>query len=231
MTYGSGKHLLMTADAAGTWNYASSLAREMAGRGWSITLVTLGPAPRQHQFLPLLAYDDIELEFTDLELDWQDPQGDDRQRVLDYLGALDERLRPDVVHLNGYREACAGWRAPVLVAAHSCVGSWWQACRGAPPSDAGWQPYLTDVAAGLAAADRWVAPTAAFRDVIEQLYAPPRAGEVVFNGVEALPDAGAKEPFILAAGRLWDEARHIGTLPAVAADLAWPVRIAGAVPQ
>jgi glycosyltransferase involved in cell wall biosynthesis len=229
--YGSGRHLLMTADAIGVWNYAAPLAQEMVKRGWVITLVTLGPAPRQEQFLPLLAYDDIELEFTNLELDWQDPQGDDRQRVLDYLGALDERLRPDVVHLNGYREACAGWRAPVLVAAHSCVGSWWQACRGAAPSDAGWQPYLADVAAGLAAADRWVAPTAAFRDTIEQLYSPPGPGEVIFNGIDSLPEAGAKEPFILAAGRLWDEARNIGVLPAIAGDLAWPVRIAGSIHQ
>jgi glycosyltransferase involved in cell wall biosynthesis len=225
----SGKHLLMTADAVGgVWGYASSLAQEMAK---SVTFVTLGPAPRQDQCLPLLAYDDIELEITDLELEWQDPQGDDRQRVLDYLGSLDERFRPDIVHLNGYREALAGWRAPVLVGAHSCVGSWWRACRESAPSEAGWETYLADVSAGLAAADRWVAPTVAFRDSIEQLYAPTRSGEVIFNGINLTMEAGAKEPFILAAGRLWDEAKNIGVLPAIAPRLEWPVRIAGAVRQ
>jgi glycosyltransferase involved in cell wall biosynthesis len=220
----------MTADAVGgVWAYASSLAQEMAKRGWAVTLVTLGPAPRQDQFLPLLAYDDIELEITDLQLEWQDPQGDDRQRVLDYLGTLEERLRPHVVHLNGYREACAGWRAPVLVAAHSCVGSWWQACRGSTPSEAGWQSYLADVAAGLAAADRWVAPTAAFRDSIQQLYAPPRTGAVIFNGIASGNQSTTKEPFILAAGRLWDEAKNVRMLPAIAGGLDWPVQIAGAM--
>lgn len=227
---GSGKHLLMTADAVGgVWTYASSLAQELAGRGWTITLVTLGPAPRQDQFLPLLGYDDIDLEVTNLALEWQDPKGDDRQRVLDYLGALDERLRPDIVHLNGYREALSNWRAPVLVAAHSCVGSWWWACRGSAPSEAGWETYLADVAAGLNAADRWVAPTAAFRDSIDQIYAPRRPGAVIHNGIDMRSDEGAREPFILAEGRLWDEAKNIGVLPAIAGGIDWPVRIAGSM--
>jgi glycosyltransferase involved in cell wall biosynthesis len=119
----------------------------------------------------------------------------------------------------------------VVVTAHSCVGSWWRACRGCAPSEAGWQPYLADVAAGLAAADRWVAPTAAFRDTIEQLYAPPRAGTVIWNGlagIETPASAETKEPFILAAGRLWDEAKNVAVLPSIADGLDWPVRIAGA---
>jgi glycosyltransferase involved in cell wall biosynthesis len=226
----SGRHLLMTADAVGgVWVYASSLAQEMAKRGWEVTLVTLGPAPRPDQFLPLLAFDTIELEITDLQLEWQDPQADDRQRVLDYLGTLEERLHPHIVHLNGYREACAGWRAPVLVAAHSRVGSWWRACRDCPPSDASWQGYLADIAAGLAAADRWVAPTAAFRNAIQRLYAPPHPGTVISNGIAPGAEPGAKEPFILAAGRLWDEAKNVRMLPAIAGRLDWPVQIAGAL--
>jgi glycosyltransferase involved in cell wall biosynthesis len=233
MPYPSGRHLLMTADAVGgVWSHATSLAQELARRGWAITLVTLGPAPRQDQFVPLLSYPRIELEITDLALEWQDPEGDDRERVLEFLGALEERVRPDVVHLNGYREACANWRAPVLVTAHSCVGSWWRACRGSAPCAAGWQAYLADVAAGLKAADRWVAPTVAFRDMVGQLYAPPRKGEVIWNGLAGIETAAAsgaaKEPFILAAGRLWDESKNIGVLPGIAGRLDWPVRIAGA---
>ncbi len=102
------------------------------------------------------------------------------------------------------------------------------ACRGSAPSEAGWETYLSDVAAGLAAADRWVAPTAAFRDTVEQLYAPPRPGDVIFNGIEIGGEPAAKQPFILAAGRIWDEAKNIGALTAIAPRLDWPVRIAGA---
>jgi glycosyltransferase involved in cell wall biosynthesis len=223
----SGKHVLMTVDAVGgVWSYASCLARELETRGWSITLLTLGPAPRQDQFMPLLPHDGIDLQITDLELEWQDPEGRDRRRVLAYLAALEDTLRPDIVHLNGYREACAGWRAPVVLAAHSCVGSWWRSCRGEAP-EAGWGDYLADVAAGLDAADRWVAPTAAFRDSIARLYQPQREGEVIWNGIAPLPEPPAKEDFILAAGRLWDEAKNVGLLPVIAKGLDCPVRVAG----
>ena len=34
---------------------------------------------------------------------------------------LERRLRPDVVHLNGYTHGALPWRAPVLVVGHSCV--------------------------------------------------------------------------------------------------------------
>ncbi len=223
------RHVLMTADAVGgVWTYASGMAQELARRGWSITLVTLGPAPREEQFLPLLAFPKIDLEFTNLELEWQDPHGHDRDRALAVLTELGERVQPDVVHINGYREALAGWRAPVIVGAHSCVGSWWQACRGGKP-DNSWRRYLADVAAGLNAADHWVAPTAAFRDDIHRFYAPVTAGEVIWNGIEPIPTAaGGKEPFILAAGRLWDEGKNIGVLPEAAVNTGWPLRIAGA---
>jgi glycosyltransferase involved in cell wall biosynthesis len=226
-----GKHLLMTADAVGgVWVYASSLARELAHRGWRVTLVTLGPPPRQDQIRPLLNLSLIDLVITDLKLEWQDPQGSDRKRVLDFLSLLEARVWPDIVHLNGYREACADWRAPTLVAAHSCVGSWWQACHGGAPTGAEWRPYLADVAASLAAADRWVAPTDAFRETVEYLYAPPRVGTVIWNGLSTDPGSNAESraPFILAAGRVWDEAKNISVLPHIAGQLDWPLWIAGA---
>lgn len=36
-----------------------------------------------------------------------------------------------------------------------------------------------------------------------------------------------KEPFILTAGRLWDEAKNVAAMESVAAQLAWPVYAAG----
>jgi glycosyltransferase involved in cell wall biosynthesis len=180
--------------------------------------------------MPLLPHDGIDLLVADLELEWQDRQGRCRERVLSYLATMEKRLQPDIVHLNGYREACASWRAPVLVAAHSCVGSWWRSCRGGAP-ETEWRSYLSDVAAGLGAADRWVAPTAAFRDTVTKLYNPARKGEVIWNGIGALPEAGIKEDFILSAGRLWDEAKNLRMMPVIADGLDWPIRIAGAFQQ
>jgi glycosyltransferase involved in cell wall biosynthesis len=38
---------------------------------------------------------------------------------------------------------------------------------------------------------------------------------------------GRRQPYILAAGRLWDEAKNIGILEKVAGEVSWPIRIAG----
>src|SRR5579871_6378921 len=98
-----------------------------------------------------------------------DPEGRDLARALTQLGDLERRLKPDIVHLNSYREAAGEWNAPVLVVAHSCVRSWWRACHGGDPTDAAWLTYIDNVRSGLAAADRWAAPSGAFRDTIQQL--------------------------------------------------------------
>ena len=46
----------------------------------------------------------------------------------------------DVVHVNGYYHATLPFDAPVLLTAHSCVASWWRACRGGTlPTD--WDLY------------------------------------------------------------------------------------------
>ena len=65
------------------------------------------------------------------------------------------------------------------------------------------------------------------RDDVEALYAPPRAGEVIRNGLASPVRSSPKQPVILAAGRLWDEAKNVAALAAVAPGLPWPVRIAG----
>ena len=38
-----------------------------------------------------------------------------------FFAELEEKLLPDVIHLNSFREARFDWMAPVLVVAHSCV--------------------------------------------------------------------------------------------------------------
>jgi len=88
--------------------------------------------------------------------------------------------------------------------------------------------YRKNVGSALAAATTWVAPTAALRDEMRSIYAPPSPGAVISNGIEAIAP-GDKEPAILAAGRLWDEAKNIAALAGAAEHLDWPIRIAGPV--
>jgi glycosyltransferase involved in cell wall biosynthesis len=228
------KHVLITTDAVGgVWVHSTALAQALTARGWHVSLITLGPAPSREQLLAVVGNPEIDIEVTNLELEWQDPDGHDHQRALDYLTGLGRRLDPDMVHLNGFREALAVWRAPVVVTAHSCVRSWWRACRGGEPREARWAYYTAQVEAGLNAADAWTAPTAAFRDTMVALYNPARQGSVIHNGIpeRERPAQVAKEPSILAAGRLWDEAKNIAILPKAAEGTCWPVQVAGAVQE
>ncbi|HEY7298790.1 MAG TPA: glycosyltransferase family 4 protein [Xanthobacteraceae bacterium] len=218
----------MTADAVGgVWTYATALSRELCRQGFEIALVTLGPEPRDDQLRHLQGIEGLDFEATDLALEWMDPEGRDLERGFGRLTAIESRVHPDIVHLNGFREAAANWKAPRIVVAHSCVRSWWRACRGKDPTEPQWLDYIANVGAGLKAANEWVAPTAAFRDLIAQLYAPPAAGRVIWNGIEARIRSTAKQPFVLAAGRLWDEAKNLAILSRVAGRLQWPIRVAG----
>jgi glycosyltransferase involved in cell wall biosynthesis len=219
----------MTTDAVGgIWTYATSLALMLCRRGYQVTLVTMGPSPRVEQIEAIADAPGLIIETTDLALEWMDPDGADLSRARDVLRRVAERASANIIHLNSFREATFGFAAPVLVVAHSCVASWWRACRQDRAIDPSWQLYLRNVAAGLDAADACAAPTATYRNWIEASYQPRRCGHAIWNGI-ALPGVRTrKQPFIFAAGRLWDEAKNVALLSKIAPALDWPVRVAGA---
>lgn len=221
--------ILMTSDAVGgVWSYATSLCSALAERGCEILLVTLGPAPQADQVASVSGRARLGLVQTDYALEWMDPEGRDAEKARNGLARIADAFKPDLVHLNGFREAVADWDAPILVAAHSCVWTWWQACRGSRPDEPRWSTYAGYVRRALDLADEWIAPTEAFRAAVERTYEPAARGRVIYNGVEQ-PRASTpeKKHFILAAGRLWDEAKNIAALRRIAVGLDWPVKLAG----
>jgi glycosyltransferase involved in cell wall biosynthesis len=218
----------MTTDAVGgVWVYSTMLAQALAARGDRVTLVTLGPPPNEEQRAALSGNSAIDLVVTDLALEWMDPAGEDTRRAGEALLALAHQRRPDIIHLNSYREGALPWPAPVLVVAHSCVMSWSQACDDRLGEEPRWRAYAKAVDEGLRAADAWVAPTAAFRETIRTIYAPPTSGIVIHNGIEAVVAPPEKRDAILASGRLWDRAKNLAAVLSAAAQLRWPVEIAG----
>jgi glycosyltransferase involved in cell wall biosynthesis len=117
--------------------------------------------------------------------------------------------------------------APTLVVAHSCVLSWWRAVHGVP-APASYARYREQVALGLRGADCVVAPSRAMLLALQRHYGAPSDGRVLYNGCDlARFSPGPKRPLIAAAGRVWDEAKNLGTLARVASELRWPVCIAG----
>ncbi|WP_437935687.1 glycosyltransferase family 4 protein [Sorangium sp. So ce341] len=225
--------VLMTADTVGgVFSYAIELARALAERGVRTSLATMGgplSAPQREAAgrVPGLAV--FESSFR---LEWMDDPWDDVARAGDWLLDLEERVRPDVVHLNGYAHGALGFRAPKLVVAHSCVLSWWTAVLGgaAPPR---YDRYRREVARGLAAAAAVVAPTQAMLDALVRHHgalAPFRGARAAVIPNAADPDRfapGPKAEVIVAVGRLWDQAKNIAALGEVAPRLPWPIQVAG----
>jgi glycosyltransferase involved in cell wall biosynthesis len=136
-------------------------------------------------------------------------------------------LRPDVVHLNGYAHGRVPFFAPVMVVGHSCVLSWFDQVKH-QPAPSRYEEYRRRARAGLQCASLIVAPSRTMMGWLERLYGPFRAARVIHNAERPGPTAQkAKEPFVLAAGRMWDEAKNLAALGAAAASLPWPVLVAG----
>ena len=136
MTDGSGvSRLLMTADAVGgVWTYALDLARAMSSKGISIALATMGRPPDRAQRAAARRIPNLELFESTFKLEWMDDPWADVRLAGDWLLDLSTRVRPDIIHLNGYVHAALPWPAPTIVVGHSCVLSWWEAVKREPAS-------------------------------------------------------------------------------------------------
>jgi glycosyltransferase involved in cell wall biosynthesis len=223
----AGGRVLMTADAVGgVWQYALELGGGLRAAGMEVVLAVLGPGPSDGQRAAAMRQG-LELVASPLRLEWQDDPWDDVAAAGEWLQALERRRGCDLVHLNGYTHGALPFRGPKLVVAHSCVLSWWRAVkRQAAP--AALDRYRRQVEAGLAGADRVVAPSRAMRAALRECYGAGAPVTVIHNGRDGrVFAAGEKEPFALCAGRLWDEAKNMTALARVAPHLPWPVRLAG----
>jgi glycogen(starch) synthase len=228
--------VLMTADTVGgVWTYACDLARALGAHGVEVALATMGAPLSGDQRATVRALSPgVTVYPSVFKLEWMDDPWDDVERAGDWLLDLAARVQPDVVHLNGYAHGALPWRAPRLVVGHSCVLSWWEAVHGSG-APAEWEHYRQVVRRGLQAADLVIAPTRAMLAALERHYGPLPAARVVPNGRRLPTSTGTgepagtptKEPFVLTAGRLWDEAKNVAALAKVAPHLPWPVYVAG----
>jgi glycogen(starch) synthase len=223
------RKVLLTADTVGgVWHYALQLAGSLSRtHRYRVALATMGAPLTRAQRGEVARLAGVTLHESRFRLEWMQDPWEDLERAGQWLLALEDRLRPDLVHLNQFAFGSLPFGAPKLLVAHSCVVSWWRAVRGeAPPPQ--WDRYRAVVRAGLAGADLVAAPT---RDMLSSLafnHGHRQAGLVLPNGRD--PDlfpAAPKRPLIVSAGRLWDEAKNLRALEAVAPDVAWPIEVAG----
>jgi glycosyltransferase involved in cell wall biosynthesis len=225
--------ILQTTDSVGgVFTFALDLTAYLREQGHEVLLVGLGPpmTAAQRERAEALASAVVEGDFP---LEWM-PGADAR---LDACGAwlLEQagRYGAELVHLNQVAFGHLPWGVPVLSVGHSCVLSWWEAVKGepAPPE---WDRYAFRLGRGLRACDAVLAPTEAMLRSLRKHYGPFRLAGVIPNGRrgELLPEPrirSGKEPFVLYAGRLWDQAKNAGLLSEAACTgrLRWPIWVAG----
>jgi len=222
------RHVLMSADAVGeVWTHAVTLAGALARRGIRTSLAVFTaelPASLRAQAWDVRGLQIFEAPYRP---EWMEDAWEDVRRAGEWLVSLARVLRPDVVHLNGYAHGALGWPVPAVVAAHSCVCSWWEAVHGAP-APVSWDRYRAEVRRGLLGAARVVAPSRAMLDTLERLHGPVPTARVVHNARALAPVRGVeKESWVLTAGRVWDEAKNVAVLEMAAR--AVPIRVAGDV--
>lgn len=220
-------HVLMTADTVGgVWTYALEMAEALAPHGVTLSLATMGRSMTRAQRHEVERSPVVEVHEAPFALEWMAEPWHDVDRAGDWLLRLEDLGHPDVVHLNGYCHAHLPWQAPTLVAAHSCVLSWWWAVHGveAPPQ---FDEYRRRVTVGLAAAGAVVAPSLDMLTALRRWYGNDR-GSVVPNCRRAgWVNERSEERLVLAAGRVWDEAKNLAVVDRVASRIGWPVVIAG----
>ncbi len=222
------QHILMTADTVGgVWTYALELVKALEKYKVNVTLATMGTplTPEQEAQVGTLA--NVQVRASEFKLEWMEEPWEDVREAGEWLLDLAAQIQPDLIHLNGYVHAALPWNAPVLVVGHSCVLSWWEAVKGeAVP--ASWSRYHKAVQQGVKAADAIAAPSRAMLAALHTHYGPFLKGSVIPNGRDRqLFYRDEKQDFILSVGRLWDEAKNVAALEAIAPEVFWPIYLAG----
>jgi glycosyltransferase involved in cell wall biosynthesis len=217
------KVLMSTDTVGGVLTYTAELAAALEARGDEVVVATMGPRPRgaQRRSLPARVHESA------YRLEWMEDPWDEVAAAGEWLLALEEEERPDVVHLCSYAHGALAFRAPKVLVAHSCVLSWWRAVHGAE-APAEWDRYRLEMAAGLDGADAVVAPTRSMLRELERDHElRPGVATAIHNGSSSPATDGEKGKLVVGSGRFWDPAKNLAALDAAAEGLAWPVAVAG----
>jgi glycogen(starch) synthase len=199
-----------------------------------VVLATMGRPLSPDQRRQIRPLRNVQLHESSFRLCWMPEPWEDVEKSGAWLLALERETAPDVVHLNDLAHGGLDWLSPVLLVAHSCVLSWWEAVRHQAAPSPEWDRYRDVVHNSIMSSNLVAAPTAAMLSAIIRHYAEPENTAVIPNGrnfPRMLMSAEEKrrhaQPLIFSAGRLWDEAKNIAALELIADELHWSLAIAG----
>src|SRR4051794_6510192 len=103
----------MTADTVGgVWTYSLELACALSGKGTYVSLATMGAPVTGDQRRSAECIPGLNLYESAWRLEWMDQPWQDVDAAGDWLLALADRVRPDLIHLNGYAHGALRWNVP-----------------------------------------------------------------------------------------------------------------------
>lgn len=223
------RHVLVTADTlGGVWTYARELVSGLAKRGVRVTLVSFGEIPTAEQTAWLDGLAGVDFRPTAFKLEWMRDVEADLEASAEYLAAVVQEVKPELLHLNQYYYGALPVEVPRLVVAHSDVVSWWAAVHGAEPPATAWSRWYREaVRRGLEQATAVAAPSAWMLGQVERYYVRPKHAAVVHNGrtPTLFNPHVTKEEYAVSVGRLWDSGKQVTLL--TQAELPMDVYIAG----
>lgn len=224
------RRVLLTTDAVGgVWRYALDLAQGLNRHGIEVVLTGLGPAPSAAQQGEAAALPATRLVWLDEPLDWLVSGEAELANLPVRLSSLVRQYDVDLLHLNAPSQACGLCvDCAVVVVSHSCVVTWWQAMRDGPLPEA-WRWQRERNRRGFDLADLVLAPSRSHAAALTSAYGCIDRLQVVPNATAGGIAPLAKEPFVLAVGRWWDESKNVSLIDQAAAGTAWPVILAGAL--
>jgi len=230
MSNGLQLKVLITTDAVGgVWNYSLDLARGLAALDVTTVLAVHGPSPDAAQKKAARSVPGLQMVDTGLPLDWLASNRAELDRAGAAMARLAAESQVDIVQLNAPAlGAAAKFPVPVVAVVHSCVATWWASVHPEKPmpEDFAWRTEC--VRDGLAAANAVATPTAAFGDLVRQVYGLRAAPRTVHNGRSPVGTGSqAAHDFVFTAGRLWDQGKNLATLDHAAAAIGVPVHAAG----
>jgi len=209
-------HILMTTDTVGgVWTYTRELVSGLVRRGHKITLISFGKIPSQAQAAWMHGLGDVEYRATGFRLEWMQDAERDIEESKAYLENVINEVKPDLLHFNQFAYGALKVDIPRVVVAHSDVVSWWVGVHREEPPESPWLAWYRDiVSGGLSGATAVVAPSECMLNAVQKYYLQPALSRRIHNGRSPYrfdPQA-SKDGYILAVGRVWDQAKQIHLL-------------------
>jgi glycosyltransferase involved in cell wall biosynthesis len=222
-------HILVTADTlGGVWTYTRELVTGLVRRGDRVTLVSFGDIPTAAQMRWMDRLPNLDYRPTAFKLEWMLDSEDDMQASSQYLQAIIQENRPDLLHFSQFYYGALDCDVPRIVVAHSDVVSWWMSVHRQSPPETDWlRWYRQIVARGLREATSVVAPSRWMLDQIELHYGKVASASVIHNGrtPTLFNPCISKNETVVTVGRLWDSGKNVSLL--LRDEMPGSVRIVG----